>query len=93
MELKSDLANTAHNVATHPAIGKAIAQGGAAVGAAGTGFSAYIGYFEKGVGLAAALMGLLVTVALWRKLRLERREIELRVQDMERRLHDLTPDD
>lgn len=66
---------------------------GAAAATAGIGFGTIFGYLERGVGFIAALMGIAVTVALWRKLRLERREAELRIQVLENQLNDKNDSD
>jgi hypothetical protein len=43
---------------------------------------------EKGVGLTAAIVGLAVTLAIYRKVKLESRESELRIKVLEKRLLD-----
>lgn len=52
----------------------------------GVGISTVFGWLERGVGFVAALAGLLVTIALWRKIRAERRETELRIRVLEQQL-------
>lgn len=59
---------------------------GAATLTTGVGVSTVFGWLEKGVGFAAALMGLVVTVAIWRKIGLERKEAELRIRVLEKKL-------
>lgn len=81
MPTKDALSQFVNDALTSPTIAKT-----AAYVTTGVGISTIFGWLEKGVGFAAALMGLLVTVALWRKLRTERREAELRIQVLEKQL-------
>ena len=78
---RDELMSFAHDVASSPSIAKTVA-----AATTGAGLSAVFGWLEKGVGFAAACIGLLVSIALWRKLRLERQEAELRIQVLRERL-------
>jgi hypothetical protein len=80
--MKHDLTQYVADAMTSPAVAKA-----AATATTGIGISTVFGWLEKGVGLAAALMGLAVTIAIYRKLKMEadlhRRESELRIKVLE----------
>lgn len=67
--------------------------GGLATALTGVGVSTLFGWFERGVGFAAAVVGLLVAIAMLRKLRAERRESELRIQVLEEQLRKHTKSD
>lgn len=88
MQTKNALTQFVHDVTSNPAI---VGTAGGATTSVGA--STYFGVLEKGVGLAAALMGIVVTVALWRKLRLESREIKLRIQLLEAQRSENDSDD
>jgi hypothetical protein len=70
---------------TSPAVAKA-----AATATTGIGISTVFGWLEKGVGLAAALMGLAVTITIYHKLKMEeatnRMESDLRKKESELRI-------
>lgn len=83
--MKSELMRYAHDAASSPAVVKT-----AATVTAGTGLSTVFGFLEKGVGFVASIAALMVTIALWKKLKLERKEAELRIQVLERRLEATT---
>lgn len=81
MPWRNDLTHTVADAATNPMV---VAP--AATLTTGLGLNELFGWVEHGIGLSAAMMGLLVTVAMWRKLRTERRESELRIRVLEEKL-------
>lgn len=83
MTLRQDLTQSATDAASSPLIAKA-----AATLTTGVGVSTAFGWIEKGVGFAASLMGLMVAIAIWKKIGLERKEAELRIRVLEKKLID-----
>jgi hypothetical protein len=83
MMQKNDLTQFVTDVAASPAVAKL-----AAASTTGIGVSTFLGWMEKGVGLTAAIVGLAVTLAIYRKVKLESRESELRIKVLEKRLLD-----
>ena len=81
MTSKQDLMIYAHDAATSHTVAKI-----ATTATAGVGFSTVFGWVEQGVGFAAAMLGIVVTLAIWRKVRLESKESELRIKVLEKRL-------
>ena len=72
---KSDLTQFATDAATNP---KAVAVVSAA--ASGAGFSTAIGWLEKGVGVAASGAGLLLALAMIRKVLLESEKLKIEMR-------------
>ena len=83
MTSRHDLTQSVADAASSPTVAK-----GVATLTTGVGFSTYFGYLEKGVGFAAALMGLVVTVAIYKKIGLEKKEAELRIMVLEKKLEE-----
>lgn len=83
MTSKTDLMNYAHDVVTSHAAVKIVP-----TATAGVGFSTAVGWLTQGIGLAVTLLGAMVTIAIWRKVKLETKEAELRIRVLEDRLSD-----
>jgi len=83
---RDEVAQTLHDIAINPTVAKATA-----AATTGIGFSTAFGMLERGIGFAAAVMGLAVSVAIWRKIKTERREAELRILVLEKRLREFNP--
>ena len=81
MTLKQDWMIYAHNAVTSPTVAKTVP-----MATAGVGFSTAVGWIEQGFALAAVPLGVMVTIAVWRKVKLESRESELRIKVLEKKL-------
>jgi len=86
---KEDLIRSVNEITSNP-----VTIGTTSTATAGVGLGTLLGVLENGVAAAAVVMSLLVTVALWRKLRLEQaklrlenREAELRIKVLEGQLN------
>ena len=80
---RNDLTQYAADAAVNPKIVAPVA-----TATAGAGLNEIFGWVETGVGFAAACLGLMVTFAIWRRNRLEHREVELRIKVLESQLQD-----
>jgi hypothetical protein len=82
---KNDLTQYVADALVNPTVAKTVA-----TATTGVGVSTIFGLLEKGVGFAAALMGLVVTITIYRKLKLEvelhKRESELRIRVLEKKI-------
>jgi hypothetical protein len=78
---KEDLLRSASDVASNPITAK-----GVPTATTGLGLNEIFKWVEGGVAFAATIIGMMATIALWRKLRTDRREAELRIQVLENQL-------
>lgn len=81
MTSKADLMSYAHDVVTSQAVAKAVP-----MATAGVGFSTAIGWITQGFAIVAVPIGVMATIAMWRKTTIETKEAELRVKVLERKL-------
>ena len=81
MTSKQDLMIYAHSVATSPTVAKTVP-----MATAGVGLSTAIGWIEQGLALATIPLGVMVTLAIWRRTKLETKETELRIKVLEKKL-------
>lgn len=79
--MRNDLAHYVSDVTSSPVTVKVVS-----AATTGLGLNELFGWIESGVAFAATAVGLMVTLTLWKKLRLERREVELRIQVLENQL-------
>lgn len=81
MSQENGLNQYVHDVISNPIVAKSVP-----TATFGLGLNEIVNWVESSIAFAAMVIGFMTTVALWRKIQLERRETELRIEVLERQL-------